>query len=110
MGHGKFPRIMQDFFSDVNQELFEWSDVASCRGLHHNYFFDLYESNRIIAKNIDELCVNCPVRQECFQSGSGRKETGVWGGFYLVNGEIDTHRNSHKNKFVWDKLNDGYIY
>lgn len=100
---------MKDLFGDINKELFRWSDVASCHGLHHNYFFDFYESNRNIAKNIDELCSNCPVRKECYLSGKKHKETGVWGGFYLINGDVDAHRNSHKNKTVWDRL-DEHLY
>jgi hypothetical protein len=69
-----------------------------------NLFFDKYESDISIAKNIDEACLSCPVRKICYDIGVENKDYGVWGGVYLSSGEIDKVRNAHKTKEIWKKF------
>lgn len=85
----------------VDEEDFEWKDIAICRGMDTNLFFDLYESDINIAKNIDEMCANCPVSKICYETGTSSNEYGVWGGIYLNSGSIDKARNVHKTQEAW---------
>ena len=40
----------------IDPEDFGWMDVAVCQGMDHNLFYDTYENDINIAKNIDEMC------------------------------------------------------
>lgn len=82
----------------------KWWDIAACHGMNTNLFFDDYEIDINIAKNIDEACLSCPVISLCYQSGIENNEYGVWGGVYLSSGEIDKSRNIHKTKEIWKRL------
>jgi hypothetical protein len=88
----------------VNRDEFHWDDLALCRGMDTNLFFDKYESDTNIAKNIDEACLMCPVSKICFQSGVDNNEYGVWGGVYLNSGMVDKNKNLHKTSEIWKKL------
>lgn len=89
----------------VDPSDFEWQDIASCsRTDEPDFFFDDYESDRVIAENVDRLCLSCPVADQCFTYGVETKAWGVWGGIYLVKGTIDSHRNSHKTEETWEKI------
>jgi hypothetical protein len=68
-------------------------------------FFDTYEVNENIAKNVDECCLSCPVAKICYESGVDNNEYGVWGGVYLSFGSPDTMKNSHKTKETWTRIN-----
>ena len=88
----------------VDEEDFEWYHLALCDGMDTNLFYDKYENDINIAKNIDEACIGCPVIKMCFDSGSNNNEYGVWGGVYLNSGEIDKSKNLHKTKEIWSRL------
>lgn len=60
------------------------------------WFFEDYENKIEISFAVDELCANCDVRRECGEYGAFLKADGVWGGFYLINGQVDEKRNAHK--------------
>lgn len=93
----------------IDPSNFEWQQLASCKGLDTNLFFEGYESDVIIAGEIDVMCSRCPVLKECFQYGTKNKLFGVFGAFYLSNGQIDKKRNEHKKEeFVIDLA--GKIY
>jgi len=79
-----------------------WQDLAACKGLDFNLFFDDYEENQTHAKVIDEMCLHCPVIKDCYFSGTENNETGVWGGIYLTNGVVDKSRNLHKTQENWE--------
>lgn len=100
MGCGTYLNAMRDFLTElgVDPDNFRWHDLASCQRFSFNLFFEDYESNKTIANQIDDLCSHCPVQKECFNTGIAGKETGVWGGFYLINGEVDKSKNSHKSQ------------
>lgn len=44
------------------------------------------------------MCAKCPVLKECYEFGVKNKLFGVYGGFYLSNGQVDRKRNEHKDK------------
>lgn len=90
---------MSDFLKELNldPENLRWHDLASCQRLPFNLFFDSYESNKTIAEQVDKICLNCPVQKECYEEGTSNQEIGVWGGFYLIKGQPDKVKNSHKS-------------
>lgn len=88
----------------VDVEDFNWYDLAVCRGMDTNLFYDKYESDINIAKNIDEACLTCPVISMCYEAGIEKDEYGVWGGVYLTAGTIDKSKNLHKTVEVWKRL------
>lgn len=83
----------------------EWVLKAQCRAMDKEMFFDKYEEDEDLAKAIDEnVCLRCPVIKECFNQGTTNEEWGVWGGVYLVDGEISQARNAHKSKDIWQRI------
>lgn len=97
---------MKDFLNElgIDPDDFRWHDLASCQRFPFNLFFEDYESNKIIANQVDDICGHCPVQKECFFAGKNGKENGVWGGFYLINGEVDRLKNNHKNEEKTKKM------
>jgi len=82
----------------------EFLNQALCNGMDVRKFFDSYEEDQELAKQIDALCLSCPVIAECFKKGVSSESWGVWGGVYLVDGKIDKQKNSHKEKNVWNRI------
>lgn len=79
---------------------FEWQDLAACKEYPVNLFFDEYEKSSVVAENVDQICLNCPVAKECYNRGVETGSAGVWGGFYLVNGLVSKKKNSHKTTTI----------
>jgi len=77
---------------------FEWQQLAACDNYPVNLFFEDYERDPITATQVDNLCLSCPVAKECYQLGVSTRSTGVFGGFYLANGEVAKARNAHKDE------------
>ena len=88
----------------IDLDSFSWQELASCLGAPTNWFFDTYENNKAQAKQIDNMCLACPIVKQCFDQGRINKETGVWGGFYLTYGAIDRSKNAHKDPEIVRKL------
>jgi hypothetical protein len=88
----------------VDAEDLDWWHLAACRGMDTNLFYDKYEMDVNIAKNIDQACLSCPVSKMCYQSGIENNEYGIWGGVYLNAGSVDKTRNLHKTPEIWKKL------
>ena len=88
----------------IEKEDPKWWDLALCKGMDTNLFYEKYESDSNIAKNIDEMCLSCPVISMCYESGVEGNEYGVWGGVYLTSGSIDKSKNLHKEQDLWKKL------
>jgi hypothetical protein len=88
----------------------KWYDLALCRGMDTNLFFDKYESDMSVAKGIDEACMSCPVIKICHDNGVANNDYGVWGGIYLNAGETDKGKNAHKTKDVWKRLKAKHVY
>jgi len=78
-----------------------WKNQALCSGDDVNLFFDKYEEDVEIRKEIDSLCSICPVARTCFATGVSQKGYGVWGGVYLDKGKISREFNKHKTKQDW---------
>jgi hypothetical protein len=79
----------------------KWELEAICDGDEVNLFFDDYEENIEIRKEIDALCGICPVARQCFAAAISQKDWGVRGGVYLEKGKISKEFNSHKSKQDW---------
>jgi hypothetical protein len=88
----------------IDKEEFDWFDLAICRGMDTNLFFDKYETDINIAKNVDEACMSCPVAKICYETGLENDEYGVWGGVYLSSGSIDNSKNTHKTLDFWKRI------
>lgn len=78
-----------------------WKDEGLCIGDDVNLFFEKYEENVEVRKEIDSLCSICPVARICFATGISQKAYGVWGGVYLEKGKISREYNRHKTKQDW---------
>jgi hypothetical protein len=88
----------------VDEDDFDWFHLAICRGMDTNLFYDKYESDPNIAKNIEEMCLSCPVLAICYKNGIDNNEYGVWGGVFLNAGLIDKTKNLHKTSEIWKRL------
>lgn len=80
-----------------------WKDEAHCLDMEVNDFFDNYEEDLEVRKDVDSICQSCPVRRICFAAGISNKEWGVWGGIYLENGDVSREFGSHRKKADWGK-------
>jgi Transcription factor WhiB len=78
-----------------------WKDEALCKGDDVNLFFEKYEEDIEVRKDIDSLCSICPVARTCFAIGVSQKAYGVWGGIYLDKGKISKEFNKHRAKQDW---------
>jgi len=94
----------------VDEESLRWWHLSACQGMDTNLFFDKYENDINIAKNIDEACLSCPVISMCYETGVENNEIGIWGGVYLNSGSIDKARNIHKSPEVWKRLRKKNVY
>lgn len=90
----------------LDPEDFEWQDLASCQGMPRAAFYEKYEQDTEHAKNIDQMCIGCPVLAACSMAGQDG-EHGVWGGIYWNGaGSPDENRNSHKTPEVWEQIRE----
>ena len=94
----------------VDEEDFDWKHLAICAGMETNLFFDKYEIDINTAKNIDEMCLSCPVMKICYDTGVENNEYGIWGGIYLNAGLIDKTRNLHKTPEIWKRLKQKNVH
>jgi hypothetical protein len=103
---------MSDILGNLGIDLddLDWYHLGLCRGMDTNLFYDKYEADSNIAKNIDEACLSCPVISMCFQAGVNQNEYGVWGGVYLSSGSIDKSKNIHKTPETWKRLKAKNVY
>lgn len=81
-----------------------WEDLAACQGMETSWFFEDYENSSTHAKQVDQVCLNCPVIMACSKAGRSNKEEGVWGGVYWANGKIDKTKNKHKTEAEWKAI------
>lgn len=106
MEPGGYQASMSDILNDlgIDKDNFDWFHLAVCRGMDTNLFYDKYENDQGIAKNVDEACLSCPVSKMCYKSAVDNNEYGVWGGIYLSAGLVDKSRNIHKTAEVWKRV------
>ena len=92
----------------IDAEDVKWYHLAACNGMtkrpDYDWFYDLYEVDKEVAKQVDQICLNCPVIKQCYTEGVLEKEKGVWGGVYLDLGRPDKQHNSHKDPEIWKRL------
>jgi len=81
-----------------------WQDDAECRGFPLSWFFEGYEEDADIASEVDDLCINCPVANQCLKYGVETNGTGVFGMVYLTLGKYSKTRNNHKMPYIQKKL------
>ena len=81
-----------------------WVSEALCAGTDTEKYFDKYELDEDCAKEVDRMCMSCPVIKECFEEGVKTESYGVWGGVFLNEGRLDNVRNSHKTNSVWKRV------
>ena len=103
---------MSEILNDlgIDKEDLDWLHLGICRGMDTNLFYEKYEADSNIAKNIDEMCLSCPVISMCYETGSEGNEYGVWGGVYLSSGSIDKSKNLHKTQDTWKRLKKKNVY
>lgn len=80
----------------INPEDFRWELLALCQGISYpNVFFEEYDDEQT-AKQVDEMCLSCPVMKQCYAAGK-KGESGVWGAVYWNGaGKRDPLKNQHK--------------
>ena len=103
---GGCQRSMSDILNDLglDEDTLDWYHLGACLGMDTNLFYEKYEADLNIAKNIDEACFSCPVSKMCYESGVSNSEHGVWGAIYLNAGSIDKARNTHKTQEAWKRI------
>jgi hypothetical protein len=109
---GRFLKRMSGLLDELglSPEEFKWQDLALCANMSTEIFYDDYESDKKLAKAVDQICLRCPVISQCYFAGK-KGENGVWGGIYWNgSGSKDPNRNSHKTEEEWEaiqrKVND----
>lgn len=90
----------------IDVEESAWQDFAMCRGWPISLFHEAYESSKRTAKEVDQMCLSCPVRAMCLAAGVENNEWGVWGGVYLIAGRADEAKNDHKTPDIWEKIRE----
>jgi hypothetical protein len=91
----------------LDAEDLEWQHLAVCKGQDIGLFHERYETNVRVAKNTDAMCLSCPVRKECLQTGVENGEYGCWGGVFLTAGKMDEQKNAHKTEDIWEQIREG---
>jgi len=110
MALGSLAISMSNLFSflGIDELDLKWYHLAACNGMtvdsNFDWFYDLYETDKESAKQVDEICIHCPVIKQCHSAGVSGKEKGVWGGVYMDLGRPDKQHNSHKDKETWKRL------
>ena len=102
---------MSDLLDELGleEDHVEWYHLAACKNMDINWFYDKYEDkkedpNRVHAKQVDDICLSCPVAAQCLLDGVESKGYGVWGGIYLNLGRVDRDMNEHKTPEIWKAL------
>lgn len=94
----------------IDQDAFSWHDLALCAQIPDpDVFFEKYEKDKTIAKQVDEMCLSCPVMKQCAQYAIDKDhlEKGVWGGIYWNgSGAPDKDMNAHKTPEVWERIKE----
>jgi hypothetical protein len=88
----------------LEEDKVQWYHLAACKNTDINWFYDNYETDPELAKQIDQMCLHCPVVKQCYENGVQGKEKGVWGGVYMDLGRTDHDYNKHKTPEDWKAL------
>lgn len=103
------PSLLDSFGDSTDQN--EWQKYSLCSGLLLEYgtdppeiFHEAYESDVYVRKNVDKMCLACPVIGQCLNYGMSTKAIGVHGGVYLENGKKSEEMNDHKTDGDWQNI------
>jgi hypothetical protein len=88
----------------IDEQDLKWYHLAACNQMPINWFYDDYETDKELAKQVDQICMHCPVIKQCHAEGVADKERGVRGGVYMYLGRPDKQHNEHKDPETWKKL------
>jgi hypothetical protein len=88
----------------IDEQDLKWYHLAACNQMPINWFYDDYETDKELAKQVDQICMHCPVIKQCHAEGVAKKEKGVRGGVYMDLGRPDKQHNEHKDPETWKKL------
>jgi len=102
----------------VDVKSLEWKTLGLCSSLNPDWFSSYdgnydsegkkvvtYENDKVLAKQVDEICLSCPVMVRCYSEGENNKEFGVWGGIFWDGlGKRDIKHNKHKTDEVWERI------
>ena len=88
----------------IDAQDLKWYHLAACKNMSINWFYDDYEIDKELAKQVDQICMHCPVIKQCHAEGIENKEKGVRGGVYMDLGRPDKQHNSHKDPEIWKQL------
>jgi Transcription factor WhiB len=88
----------------LDEQDVKWYHLAACKNMPINWFYDDYEIDKELAKQVDQICMHCPVIKQCYLEGIKNKEKGVRGGVYMDLGRPDKQHNSHKTTEMWKQL------
>lgn len=94
--------IGEDLFEKARcREAYDWDQVE-------RPFFEHYENEESgdheLRHMVDQMCLACPVRRECFGLGRVTKSTGVFGGWFMKEGKIVESKNAHKPAHVREAM------
>ena len=91
-----------------DEETFTWQDLALCAYTPYpDTFFEKYEKDKTVARQVDEMCLHCPVMKQCAQYAMENDLRGVWGGIYWNgSGAPDKDMNAHKTDEVWAEIRE----
>jgi hypothetical protein len=90
----------------LDERTLSWHQLAFCKGMELNLFYEIYEDDVEIAKAMDDVCLSCPVMKECLMDAYDNKDSGLRGAIYLNNGKPDKMRNAHKTEETWKKIQE----
>lgn len=96
------PSLLEELGLDENT--LSWHQLAACKNMPLDLFYETYEEDVEIAKAVDERCLSCPVMKECLLDAVENKDSGVRGAIFLNNGKQDKQRNLHKTPEVWERI------
>ena len=88
----------------LDEQDVKWYHLSACKNMPINWFYDNYESDKELAKQVDQICLHCPVIKQCHIEGVEGKEKGVWGGIFMDLGRPDKQNNLHKEPEIVKQL------
>jgi hypothetical protein len=98
------PNLFDPIGIGIDEQDLKWYHLAACNNMPINWFYDEYEADKELAKQVDQICMHCPVIRQCHAEGVAYKEKGVRGGVYMDLGRPDKQHNSHKEPEIWKRL------
>lgn len=90
----------------LDEQTLSWYQLAFCKGMDLDLFYEQYEADAELAKAMDDVCLSCPVLKDCLLKAIDDKDYGLRGGIYLNAGKPDKAKNEHKTPEVWAKIQE----